>query len=345
VTVPVGVGALRRLLYCGEWIESHALHVYLLHAPDFLGYESGIHLARDHPDIVTRGLRLKKAGNHLMEVVGGRSVHPVNVRVGGFYRAPATAQLHALIPELEQARQDAKETVRWVSAFPFPDFDRDYVFVSLRQQAEYPITSGRVTSSSGLDIPPSGYDRHFTEFQVPHSTALHSVLDGEAYLTGPMARYSLNFGQLPPAVAAVALATGLGRTCTNPFRSIVVRAIEMLYACHEAIRLILGYEPPDPPAVAVRPRAAVGYGCTEAPRGLLCHRYTITGDGEITDANIVPPTAQNQRAIEADLRDFAAARLGLPTDRLTRECEQLVRSYDPCISCAAHFLDLRVSGR
>jgi sulfhydrogenase subunit alpha len=343
VTVPGGIRALRRLIYCGEWIESHALHVYLLHAPDFLGYDSGIHLARDHPDIVARGLRLKKAGNHLMEVVGGRSVHPVNVRIGGFYRAPPASALRALIPELEQARQDALETVAWVATFTFPDFDRDYEFVSLRGPDEYPITSGRVVSGGGLDIAPADYDRHFTEFQVPHSTALHSVLDGKTYLTGPMARYSLNSGRLPAEVAAAARAAGLGATCANPFRSIVVRAVELLYACDEALRLIRGYQPPDPPAVVVAPRAGTGYGCTEAPRGLLYHRYTITADGTVTDAKIVPPTSQNQRAIEADLRDFAAARIGLPGERLTAECEQAVRSYDPCISCAAHFLDLRVS--
>jgi coenzyme F420-reducing hydrogenase alpha subunit len=357
VTVPAPVAALRRLLYCGEWIESHALHVYLLHAPDFLGYPGGIEMARDYPDTVARGLRIKKAGNHLMEVVGGRSVHPVNVRVGGFYRAPAPAGLRALIPELEQARADSAETVRWVSGFTFPDFDRPYELVALRQDdGEYPITSGRVTSSGGLDIAPADYDSHFTEAQVPHSTALHSVLaaqtlpagddlaGGRTYLTGPLARYSLGSGRLPADVAAVAREAGLSGTCANPFRSIVVRAVEMLYACDEALRLIRGYAPPDPPAADVRPAGpATGYACTEAPRGLLYHRYSISADGLITDAKIVPPTSQNQRAIEADLRDFATPRLSLPADQLATECERAIRSYDPCISCATHFLTLRVT--
>jgi len=342
VTVPDGIGALRRLLYCGEWIGSHALHVYLLHAPDFLGYDSGLSLARDHPDIVGQGLALKKTGNRLMEVIGGRSIHPVNVRAGGFYRAPSSRDLRALLPDLERARADALATLQWVSGFSFPDFERDYEFVSLRHPDEYPITSGRVVSSTGLDIAPDEYDAHFTEFQVPHSTALHSVLDGRTYLTGPMARYSLNSGLLPGDVAAAARAAGLGGVSANPFRSIVVRAVELLYACDEGIRLIADYEPPDPPHVDVRPRDATGYGCTEAPRGLLYHRYRITADGTITDAKIVPPTSQNQRVIEADLRDFAAGRLSLPPDRLTADCERAVRSYDPCISCAAHFLDLRV---
>jgi sulfhydrogenase subunit alpha len=348
VTIPEPVRALRRLLYCGEWIESHALHVYLLHAPDFLGYDSGIHLARERPDVIARGLRLKKAGNHLMEVVGGRSVHPVNVRVGGFYRAPQASALRALLPELEQARQDAADTVAWVAAFPFPDFERDYEFVALRDPGQYPVTAGRIVSSNGLDIGPADYDRHFTEFQVPYSTALHSVLDGRTYLTGPMARYSLNSGLLPAEVADAARSAGLGAVCANPFRSIIVRAVELMYACDEALRLIRGYQPPDPPAAEVTVpagRSSTGYGATEAPRGLLYHRYAIAADGTISDAKIVPPTSQNQRVIEADLLAFAAARIELPPQRLTSECEQAVRNYDPCISCAAHFLDLRITRR
>jgi sulfhydrogenase subunit alpha len=343
VTPPEPIQLLRRLLYCGEWMESHALHIYLLHAPDFLGYESGIHLARDHPDIVHRGLRIKKAGNLLMEAVGGRSVHPVNVRVGGFYRAPDPAELTALIAPLEQARQDAEATVSWVAGFDFPDFDRDYEFMSLRHPADYPITQGRIVSTRGLDITPAEYDDHFTESQVPHSTALHSTLDGRTYLAGPMARYSLNSEHLPGYIREAARSAGLGPTCTNPFRSIIVRSVELLFACDEALRLIRSYQPPRPSAIDVPPRSETGYGCTEAPRGLLYHRYTINEDGTIANAKIVPPTSQNQKAIEADLKDFAATRLALSHERLTWECEQAVRNYDPCISCATHFLDLRLT--
>jgi sulfhydrogenase subunit alpha len=343
VQVPGPIDTLRRLVYCGEWIESHALHIYLLHAPDFLGYESGLHMAREHPELLQRGLRLKKAGNRLIEVIGGRSVHPVNICLGGFYRAPARSDLRACAGELEQARQDALETVRWVAAFPFPDFSRDYNFVSLRHLDEYPITGGRIVSSQGLDITVREYDDHFTELQVPHSTALHSLLaDGGTYLVGPMARYSLNSDRLSSLATDAARDAGLGPTCTNPFRSIIVRAVEILYACDEALRLIGDYDPPDPAHTAVPPREATGFGCTEAPRGLIYHRYQLSRDGTITDAKIVPPTSQNQRIIEDDLRAFVTDRLDLPHEQLTWECEQAIRSYDPCISCAAHCLDLRV---
>ena len=343
VVVPEPIQALRRLIYCGEWIESHTLHIYLLHAPDFLGFESGLEMARDQPGLLQRGLRLKKAGNRLMEIIGGRAVHPVNVRVGGFYRAPDPRQLRELRAELDQAREDALATVDWTAGFLFPDFDQDYQFVSLRHPEEYPITGGRIVSNRGLDIEVSEYPEHFTEHQVPHSTALHSVLDGDqTYLVGPMARYSLNADRLPPAVADAARSAGLGPVCTNPFQSIVVRAVEVLYACEEAVRLIDAYQPPSPPFVDVPLRPETGHGATEAPRGLLYHRYRIAADGTVAAATIIPPTSQNQRAIEADLRRFAATRLSLPHDELTWECEQAVRSYDPCISCAAHFLDLTV---
>lgn len=343
VDVPEPIRALRRLIYCGEWIESHALHVYLLHAPDFLGYESGIHMAADHPDLVQRGLRLKRAGNRLMDVVGGRSVHPINVRVGGFYRAPDRRELRALVDELEWARDAALATVRWVAGFPFPDFEQDYQFVSLRHPTLYPISEGRIISNRGLDISAREYDDRFMEEHVAHSTALHSHLtDGSTYFVGPMARYSLNADRLSDVAAEAAREAELGPTCTNPFRSIIVRAVETVYACDEALRLIDAYEPPEPPFVEVPPRAGTGYGCTEAPRGILYHRYRIAADGTIEAAKIVPPTSQNQPAIEEDLRTFVQDRLDLPQDRLTWECEQAVRNYDPCISCATHFLDLRV---
>jgi coenzyme F420-reducing hydrogenase alpha subunit len=346
VEIPAPIRALRRLIYCGEWIESHSLHIYLLHAPDFLGYESGIHLARDHPEIVQRGLRIKRAGNRLMEVIGGRSVHPINVRVGGFYRSPDVRDMRALLPELEWARDAALETVQWVSTFDFPDFEHDYQFVALRHPTDYPITEGRIVSNRGLDISVQEYDEHFVEEHVEHSTALHSHrVDGSTYFVGPLARYSLNFERLSPGSAEAARRAGLAETCTNPFRSIVVRAVELLEACTEAVRLIGEYEPPDPAFVDVPPRSGTGFGISEAPRGILYHRYRIAQDGAIEDAKIVPPTSQNQRAIEEDLRRFVQDRLDLDAERLTWECEQAVRNYDPCISCATHFLDLRVDRR
>ena len=343
VVLPDDLRALRRLIYCGEWIESHVLHVAMLHAPDFLGYDGAIELARDRRDLVEMALRLKKLGNALMTVVGGRDVHPVNFRVGGLYRAPTVAQLRAVVPELEWARDAARELVRWTAGFDFPDYEHDYAFVSLREPGEYPIERGRLVSSTGLDISIEEYEEHFTETHVERSNALHSTLEGVgSYLVGPLARYALNFDELSDVAKEAADEVGLGPVCRNPFRSIVVRAVEVLYAADEALRIIDEYERPQAPAVECVPRAATGYGCTEAPRGICWHRYEIDADGVILDAKIVPPTSQNQKTIEGDLFGVVSRSLDLSDEQLSHLCEQTIRNYDPCISCATHFLHLEV---
>ncbi len=343
VAVDGPLRALRRLIYCGEWIESHALHIYMLHAPDFLGYDGAIDMARDHGDAVRRGLALKKAGNDLVALLGGREIHPINVRVGGFYRAPRRRELATLVDTMEQARDAARETLSWVSRFEFPDRERDYTFVALRHPAEYPFNEGRIVSNRGLDIPVEDYDAHFSEYQLDRSTALYARMDdGGPYLVGPLARYNLNFDRLSPEVQAAARDAGLGPVCANPYQSIVVRAVEVLHACEEALRIIEAYEEPDAPALDVEPRAGVGFAATEAPRGLLYHRYAVAADGSIEEARIVPPTSQNQASIEEDLASFVEGFLDLPDRDLQHRCEQTVRNYDPCISCAAHFLRLDV---
>jgi len=342
VTVDGPIRALRRLIYCGEWIESHALHVYLLHAPDFLGYEDAIRMAQDHPDIVQRGLQLKKVGNEIVSLLGGREVHPINVRVGGFYRVPTKRELSPLMERLHWAREAALETVRWAATLPFPEFERDYEFVALRHPVEYPFNEGRLVSNKGLDIAVREYDDHFVEEHVPYSNALHSTIKNRgAYFVGPLARYNLNFDRLSPLVQEVAREVGCEPPCTNPFKSIIVRSLEILYACDEALRLIAEYEIPDKPAAEIQPRAATGYGCTEAPRGILYHRYRLDDDGTILDAKIVPPTSQNQKMIESDLWHLLPSLLDAPQDQLLWRCEQAIRNYDPCISCATHVIKLR----
>jgi len=316
----------------------------MLHAPDFLGYPDAMTMARDHGAAVERGLALKKAGNELLRLLGGREIHPVNVRVGGFYRVPSRAEFAPVAESLKRARDHAIETLRWAATFPFPECTRDYEFVALRHSQEYPMNRGRIASSSGLDIAAADYETEFLERQVPHSTALHSTLRGRgAYLVGALARYALNRDRLPADVRAVADEAGLGPVCRNPFRSILVRAVEVVYACGEALRLIESYERPARPFVPAEPRAGVGFACTEAPRGILYHRYRLDAEGTIEDARLVPPTSQNQDVIEEDLRQVATAGLDRAEENLKADCEQAIRNHDPCISCAAHFLTLRVT--
>lgn len=333
---------LRRLLYCGEWIHSHILHIYLLHAPDFLGYPDIIGMARDHARDVERGLSLKKAGNQLMEFVGGRAIHPVNVRLGGFYSVPTRSDFAPIQEQLRRALDDALATVEWVSRFEFPDLELDHEFLALTAPGRYPIENGAIARSAGPPFPVAEFTEHVVESQVPHSTALHATLDGGRHLTGPLARFSLNSSALSPVAAQAAAQAGLATECRNPFRSIIVRAVEVVYAIEEALRIIDEYQRPARPFVEVPARAGVGHGVSEAPRGLLYHGYRIGEDGLVSAATIIPPTSQNQAAIEADLANLVSGNLALDDATLTALCEQLIRSYDPCISCSAHFLTLTV---
>jgi coenzyme F420-reducing hydrogenase alpha subunit len=345
ISITPEIRQLRRLLYCGEWIESHALHIHLLHAPDFLGYESGIAMAKDYPDEVKRGLRLKKHGNELVAILGGRAIHPINVAVGGFYRAPTLDELNALVSDLKWGIDAGVEATRWVAGFDFPDFDREYDLVSLVHPDEYPMNEGDIGVSSGAArVSVQNYEQEFQEAQVPHSTALHSVRKSTQapYLVGPLARVNMNWRKLAPAAKQVAVEFGFDRGCKNPYRGIIARAIEVVHAYEEALAIIASYRPLNPCRVKYQYREASGCAATEAPRGMLYHRYAVGADGLIREAKIVPPTSQNQGQIEADLRDLLPNVLQETDDAVARVCEDLVRSYDPCISCATHFLRVDV---
>jgi sulfhydrogenase subunit alpha len=336
---------LRRLLYCGEWIESHVLHIHLLHLPDFLGYHSGLEMAQDHREVVERGLKMKKIGNELIEILGGRPIHPINVRVGGFYRAPDVERLRSLLPDLKWALDAALKTVHFVSTLDFPQFEQPYEFVSLYHPEEYPMNGGRVISSEGLDIAISDYEQHFKELHVPQSTALHSVKlpDHTAYLVGPLSRINLCLEQLTPKAKKAALTCGVRWPSKNNFHSIVARSIEVAFAFEEAIRIVqLCDRPLAPSFMEGETRSGTGQFATEAPRGLLYHRYELDGNGQVEVAQIIPPTSQNQGQIESDLRQLIPELLDEDDAFATHRCEHLIRNYDPCISCATHFLKLKI---
>jgi sulfhydrogenase subunit alpha len=350
IAVTSEIRALRRLLCCGEWIQSHALHVFLLHAADYLGLESGFALAAERPDFLDRGLRLKAIGSRIIESLGGRAVHPVNVTVGGFFRPPDAAAIRGLLPELEWGLGAALDSLAEVRRFDFPSFERAYECVAVRPAAGYLAADApdesAIASSSGLAIATSAYERHFRERQVPHSTALHSLLEPghRPYLVGPIARMNLFRDRLPPLVRRAADGCGIDWPCRDTFQSILVRLLEIAAACEEAIAIVRACRAAVTPwRIDFQPRAGTGCHATEAPRGLLYHRYEIGPDGLIAAATIVPPTSQNQAQIEADLRGFLPGVLHLPEAEATARCEHLIRGYDPCISCATHFLQLGIA--
>lgn len=345
VEITPAIRALRRLFYCAEWIQSHVLHIYLLHAPDFVGHESAVSMAGD-PELlplVQQGLRMKKIGNELLALIGGREVHPVAACVGGWYRAPAKKELLALKNDFEWGLEAAIETVKWTASLDFPDFAPDYEFVSLSHPDEFPINEGRVVSSRGVDISMEEFEEHFIEEHVAHSNALHAHTPaGNSYHVGPLARVNLNLEKLSPAAQDAMKQSGIEFPNNNPFVSIVARALEVVHAFEEALDIIDNYEQPQPSRLPAEPKAGEGAHATEAPRGLLYHRYRLDDGGLIRDARIVPPTSQNLKRMEDDLRAFVPDVIDLPLEDATWKCEQLVRNYDPCISCATHFLKLNI---
>jgi sulfhydrogenase subunit alpha len=341
--VPEELQVLRRLLYCGEWIESHALHMFMLHAPDFVGAQDVVALAQRFPEQVKAGLHIKKTGNTLMQVLGGREIHPINVRVGGFYRAPRREELTALLPDLEAARAEAQAALPWLAGFSFPELERSWELVTLLDPREYPFCRGRLTSSAGIDAPVGAFPELFEERHEARSNALHAVVRARGhYHTGPMARFNLCYAQLSDVAKAAAAQVGLTVPCFNPFRSLLVRGVELIQALDEAVRIVEAYRRPPESFVEGPIHGGTGHGASEAPRGLLYHRYTLDEAGLITDATIVPPTAQNQGTIEDDLVALAPQLAALPLPEATWRAEQAVRNYDPCISCATHFLTLKV---
>ena len=335
--------AMRRAFYCGEWIQSHSLHIHLLAAPDFFGCNSAIELAKIAPDAVRRGLRLQGLGNELMDLFGARSVHPVCVRIGGFHAAPPAAKVRALRERLAAALPEAEALLRWAATIPLPPDDQDFVSVAMRHVDRYAIEQGDIAADDGLMIDADAYDAHFAERHEPHSTALYSAYRGRAYLVGPLARLNLNADRLPGRLRALLAEVGFVLPSRNMFHSLLARAAEIWLALDEAARLLADYRAPDSPWTPVEPRAGVATGCTEAPRGLLWHRYEMDAAGRVINARIVPPTSQNQARIEADLR-LSLLNFGLdrPDDALRLHCEKVIRNYDPCISCATHFLRLNV---
>jgi coenzyme F420-reducing hydrogenase alpha subunit len=335
--------SLRRLMYCGEHIESHALHIYLLQAPDLLGKQSALELAAVAPQVVKDALRMKKVGNQILSCIGGRSVHPVNACVGGFYRWPDAAPLKALLPELEWGLAAAKACVAWAATLPFPELEIDYEFVALHHANEYGVIEGEVLSSTGKSIPVAEYEQSYLEEHVKRSNALHShTVAGTPYLVGPLARLNLNHAQLLPAARKAMKDAKIKLPLKNPYKSLIARAVELVHFYAEAIQLVKEYAPEGPAHLELALKAGEGCAATEAPRGLLYHRYKIDEKGLVEVAKIVPPTAQNLPRIEADLFKLVPKLLKLDQEQATLTAEHLVRAYDPCISCATHFLKLKI---
>lgn len=347
ITIAPSVRALRKLFLCGEWIASHTIHIYLLHAPDFLGFAGGVEMARVFPREVERGLELRRVGNDILEVLGGRAIHPINLRLGGWYRVPTKEELNQVRERVVRGSELAYQTVEWVSRFSFPPVSIDGPLVALRGETCYPLSEGTVTVSTGQFLSLESFEDSIEETQHSSSTALFSLLKRvpEPYQVGPVARFALNWDLLPSEVQVAAREAGIEPQCRNPYQSIIIRALEVWHACREALRIIDEYEESSPYSPALTPRAGSGCALIEAPRGILFHRYTVDQAGLITEANIIPPTSQNQGKMEQDLREVLKDGARADDEELRHLAERTIRNFDPCISCATHFLTMEVSRR
>jgi coenzyme F420-reducing hydrogenase alpha subunit len=349
---------MRRLLYCGEWIQSHSLHIHLLALPDYFEEDTVLGLAAKHPDEVKRGFAIQEAGNRLIKFLGGRSVHPVGLQVGGFHKAPSEDSATELLEYIESVLPDAMAMAEWISTIPLPDDPQTFNSVALTS-VDYPLEAGRLKADNGLDISETEYEDYFKELQSPHSTALWSLMKGSLmegsgkkessmnggdYLVGPLARLNLNIDQLPEFLSDLLAKVGNPFPSNNMFHSMLARAVEICFALHESAEILRQYQKPEAASVPVNVKAGTGCGWSEAPRGLLWHRYDVDEEGIIRAAKIVPPTSQNQARIEQDLmRSLQRFGLDRSDQELRLHSEKVVRNYDPCISCATHFINLTVA--
>jgi sulfhydrogenase subunit alpha len=334
---------LRKLLFHGEMIDSHVLHVYMLVAPDFFGAGSVLPLASSHPDVVLRALRIKKLSGDLCAMIAGRHTHPIAMRVGGFTHLPTESELLAMRERLVAARDDMDETISLLATLPWPQFERETEYVSLQKEDEYAYIDGRIATTDGFVYDLSDYRQVTNEFLVPYSTAKRARHNRESYMVGALARFNNNYEQLHPRAKAAAEALGMKPLVTNPFLNSAAQAVEMVHCIEDSIRLVdelvdRGLREEEP--YRFQGKGGEGVGSCDVPRGILFHNYVIDDEGLIQGANCVIPTNQNHANIEADMEALVPQIVDRPQGEIRLTLEMLVRAYDPCISCSTHLLNV-----
>jgi sulfhydrogenase subunit alpha len=334
---------LRKLVFHGEIIDSHVLHVYMLVAPDFLGVGSVLPLAASHPQLVQRALRIKKLAGDLCAMISGRHTHPIAMTVGGFTHLPTIQELLAMRERLTAARDDMDETIALLGALPWPQFERETEYVSLHKDEEYAFIDGRIVTSDDFAYTLPEYRRVTNEYCVPQSTAKYTKHNRESYMVGALARFNNNYDQLHPRAKAAAAELGMKPLVTNPFLNSAAQAIEMVHCVEDSIRIIdtlVDQGIQEEPRYQFQNKGGEGVGACDVPRGTLFHNYVINDDGLIQGANCVIPTNQNHANMQADLEALVPQLLDQPQEEITHMLEMLIRAYDPCISCSTHLLQV-----
>lgn len=345
---------LRRLLLHYEFLDSHFLHIYLLVAPDLLGVKSFVPLLENHAKVVRRALRMKKSCNELCEILVGRHVHPISAIVGGFTKLPGEAELAEMYSKLTSLRPDMEATVQLAAGLKFPEFERDTEYVGLVSDGDvYPLLAGDIGSTEGKRVPKQEYRSATNESVAAHSSAKHTRWSRDSYAVGALARFNLNSAKLHPKAKAVAEAIGLRPKCTNPYLNTAAQLVESVHCLEDSIALVEGMmgggiDRSQEVTVGLNEkgvipvRAGSGVGAVEVPRGILFHHYEIDDRGLIQNANCIIPTNQNLNNIERDMEKMVPEVINRTDDEITLALEMLVRSYDPCISCSTHLLDVKI---
>ncbi|HDR06787.1 MAG TPA: Ni/Fe hydrogenase subunit alpha, partial [Candidatus Coatesbacteria bacterium] len=332
---------LRRLFVHGGNIESHALHIFLLALPDLVRprYNSVIELAQELPDAARIGLDIKKCGNEIQDLVGGREIHPCNTKIGGFGRIPDKDVFKHLRNRLEASLENAKALIPLIKDLELPAYlTGKGTFIGLKPEGgAYGYMGDHIAASDGALYDVHEYRRVTNEYVVPYSHAKFSAYNGEPYVVGALARLNLFGDLLHREARTIARRLGFAPPVASIFHNTVAQFIELVDSIEdslEAIEHILADYEPDEPTPEVRPKAGWGAAGIEAPRGTLYHAYGFDHDGRCTEADIITPTCQNLAAMERDIRAMVEANPGFSDEEIHFHAEIIVRAYDPCISCS-----------
>ncbi|MFC1723751.1 Ni/Fe hydrogenase subunit alpha [Nanoarchaeota archaeon] len=333
---------LRELLMTGERIRSHATHLYFLALPDFLGYDNALEMTKARKKDIERALRLSKIGNDIIQMIGGRIMHPVSAQVGGFKKLPPQEDVDNMRRRLQEAQQDSQATAKVFGKLKVPKFERETEYFSVYSDTSYGMLYGDMSSQDNK-FRQDDYQKYLQEYHVYYATAKFVVKKDKPYMVGALSRLNNSYRFLSKNAKKVVNEAKVKFPIHNPFMQNFAQAVELVHYTDRAMEICRKLKVVDEEPVEVKYRKGRGIAAVEAPRGVLWHDYEVNDKGDITKANIITPTCQNLANMEEDIKAYLPGLLKLPEKKLVLEIEKLIRSYDPCFSCSTHFLKLKVN--
>ncbi|MCD6482828.1 MAG: Ni/Fe hydrogenase subunit alpha [Candidatus Aenigmarchaeota archaeon] len=331
---------LRELMVLGGVIHSHLLHMYMLALPDLLGYESILDMTSKYSDLIKRGLELKEIGNDIVRVIGGRPIHPITSLVGGFTKLPKQEELNELIKRIERKMPLVVETIKMMKELVDKSSSMDVgeEYMSLNHKKHYAMLYGELVSFSGKRFHPKDYKKYLTEEIIDYSTSKHVKLNGKTFMVGPLARMNIHSDKVSYETKMVMKEFGISFPTNNLLYAHVARAVEVFEFMQRCLDILSELNLKNEKVVKPKRKSGYGVSATEAPRGVLYHAYRIE-NGVVKDVDIIPPTTQNTACME-DVTKRYIENTNNKGKKLVHEIEKLIRTFDPCFSCSAHFLEV-----